>query len=150
MKKILLLFLLSCIPVRAVTLAWDPSVDTNVTSYVLYWGTNSGSYTMSTNVGTNLVFSLSNSNLAGFRWYFVVTARDDIYGLESDPSNEVNCFINKRPSPPQRLNTTTLTAKVEGSKDPLGPWKDEYIMVTNLSLIADATYFYRTKLAIEK
>lgn len=129
---------------------WDGSSSTNVTSYVLYYGTVSGSYTLSTNVGNNLVCTITNKQLAGKTWFFVVTARDDMYGLESDPSNEVSCLVPPLPTAPGNLKTTTLTAKVESSPYPLGPWSEIYIMTTNLSIRMDATEFYRSKIAINK
>lgn len=107
-----MLLCVSCFGAQSVTLAWDPSVDTNVTSYVLYWGTASGSYTFQTNVGNRTLATVSNMPPA--TWYFVVTARDDNSLLESDPSNEVFCTISNivvippNPTPPKKLHPTDL------------------------------------------
>jgi hypothetical protein len=71
----------------AVNLAWDPSPDTNVTGYVIYYGTNSGNYQTQIDVGNKTTTSLSNLS-PGMTYYFVVTAHT-ADGVESLPSNEV-------------------------------------------------------------
>lgn len=81
-----------------VNLAWDPSSDTNVTGYVIYYGTNSGSYarnfvdptggyTWHVDVGNQTTATLSNLP-PGVTYHFVVTAYT-AGGVESLPSNEV-------------------------------------------------------------
>ncbi len=85
-------------PALGVSLAWDPSPDTNVTGYIIYWGTNSDSaglnaanatvdYTARLDVGNQIPATLTNLP-AGGTYYFVVTAYN-ADGLESLPSNEV-------------------------------------------------------------
>ena len=60
----------SSLAAPSVTLAWDPSPDTNVTSYVLYYGQETRHWTGSTNVGnTNLA---TVTGLATGTWFFVV------------------------------------------------------------------------------
>jgi hypothetical protein len=72
----------------SVNLAWDPSPDTNVGGYNVYYGPSTGNYTNLVNTGdaTNVTIS---GLLTGSTYYFVATAFDAA-GLESDPSNEVN------------------------------------------------------------
>ena len=70
-----------------VKLKWDASPSLNVTNYVVYYGTERGTYSFTNNVSTNLTTTVSNLTV-GVRYYFVVTAKDAI-GLESDPSDEV-------------------------------------------------------------
>ena len=73
-------------------LSWDPSVPTATqpavaTGYKIYWGTQSGSYSNSVDVGNVVTYTLT-----GFQnvttYYFAVTAYD-ITGGESVFSNEV-------------------------------------------------------------
>jgi hypothetical protein len=82
-------------PAGNVRLAWDPSPDTNVVSYAIYAGTNSGNYFIRLAVGTNLTCTVSN--LSAYRWYFVATAAT-VEGIESLPSNEVQCEVPKAPA----------------------------------------------------
>lgn len=93
MKKllsILSLFVLFVCTIRAasVSLAWDPNSETNLAGYVIYYGTASGQYSNSNNVG-NVTNTTVSGLLEGVTYYFVATAYD-ASGLESDPSNEVS------------------------------------------------------------
>jgi hypothetical protein len=85
-------------PAFGVGLAWDPSPDTNVTGYTIYWGTNNGNtessaanatvdYTSRLDVGNQTTATLTNLT-AGSTYHFVVTAYT-ADGVESLPSNEV-------------------------------------------------------------
>jgi hypothetical protein len=68
------------------TLAWDPSVGPDVAGYVVYWGTQSGVYSNSLDVGNQTEQSVTG--LAGnTTYYFIVRAYDSANDL-SPPSNE--------------------------------------------------------------
>lgn len=71
-----------------VSLEWDPVVDASLSGYILYWGTTSGVYNQSMDVGNVTEGTISNLT-CGITYYFVVTAYNT-YRLESEPSNEVN------------------------------------------------------------
>jgi fibronectin type 3 domain-containing protein len=71
----------------SVTLAWDPSPDTNVVAYKIYLGPTSGSYTNNVSVGNVTNATLTNL-VAGAIYYFAATAVDT-NSLESDFSNEI-------------------------------------------------------------
>lgn len=75
-------------PAQAVTLAWDPSPDPDVTGYAIYYGTNSGNYTTRVDVGcqTNATVEIPAN---GATYYFAATAYTSD-GVESLPSNEVS------------------------------------------------------------
>jgi hypothetical protein len=75
----------------SVTLAWDPSVSTNVSAYTVRYGTAAGQYLNSTNVGRTTTAVIPGLQ-EGVRYYFVVTALTS-GGLESDPSNEVGFTV---------------------------------------------------------
>jgi hypothetical protein len=85
-----------------VGLAWEPSPDTNVTGYNLYWGTNgTRSYTTVTNVGplTNITVRMARVT----NW-IAATAYDG-WGLESDYSEELVYLV---PRPPANTNTNVV------------------------------------------
>jgi hypothetical protein len=68
-------------------LAWDPSPDTSVTGYVVYYGTAAGSYTQSVDVGNRTTYPLEGV-IDGITYYLVVKAYN-ASGDFSAPSNEV-------------------------------------------------------------
>lgn len=77
----------------SVTLAWNASASdinsTNPYNYILEWGnTNGGPYLNSTNIGTNLITTISNMNSGTY--YFVVLAEDTNLILFSQYSNQTN------------------------------------------------------------
>lgn len=86
------LWVASCPAARAqtsVSLAWDPSPDTNVVGYALYCGNVSGGpYTIRQDVRTNMA-GMVTPLTEGLPYYFVAVAYD-AQGVESPPSNEVN------------------------------------------------------------
>jgi hypothetical protein len=68
------------------SLAWDASPDLNVTGYRLHYGTNSGSYQFTADVGI-----ATNVTLAGLnegREYYIAATAYNADGVESDFSNE--------------------------------------------------------------
>jgi hypothetical protein len=68
------------------SLAWDPSPDTNIISYSIYFGGQSLVYTNVTLLG-NHTAAIINGLVPGCSYYFAVTAKDR-KGLESGFSNE--------------------------------------------------------------
>jgi hypothetical protein len=72
-----------------VTLLWDPpNAESDIAGYRLYYGTASGNYSQSTEVGNATTTTVSNLAV-GQTYYFVVTDFNTA-GLESLPSNEVS------------------------------------------------------------
>jgi len=74
-----------------VTLAWDPSPDSGVAGYMVYYGAASGVYSSWLDMGTNTVVTVSNL-AAGLTYHFVVTAYSPA-GVESAPSGEVTYLV---------------------------------------------------------
>jgi hypothetical protein len=70
-----------------ITLAWDASPGT-VAGYTIYYGTSTGSYTASINVGNQTSRKIEGLSY-GVRYFFVVKAYSAT-GLLSSPTNEVN------------------------------------------------------------
>lgn len=69
------------------TVGWDPSPDSQVVGYLLSWGTASGSYTSTVDVGNSTYWTLTGL-VPGQRYYASVRAYDS-NGVASNPSNEV-------------------------------------------------------------
>jgi hypothetical protein len=91
---------------QSVTLAWNPSPDTNVTGYNVYYGVASDTYTNMINAGdvTNVtIYGL----VAGVTYYFAATAYDDL-GQESAYSGEVSYSV------PEGLPTVQLRSEAAG------------------------------------
>jgi len=98
MKNLLTSLILFCavlLPAQSVRLDWDPSPSADVVNYRIYFGTNSGCYTSTTNAGLALTQTVVLPH--GGRWFFAATACDAA-GNESDFSNEA--VWDARPSPP--------------------------------------------------
>lgn len=94
---------------RSVTLKWNP-VDDDILKYRIYWGTSSGNYGASRDVGDRTEYKVDDL-IDGVKYYFSVTAID-YWGNESDYSNEVitsgedNPDIDPDPDPDPTLPDT--------------------------------------------
>ena len=77
-------------------LLWDPSGDSDVVGYNVYYGTQSGHYTTEVNAGNTTTYAVSNLQ-AGSTYYFTATAYDS-YGYESAYSNELSYTVSSAPS----------------------------------------------------
>jgi hypothetical protein len=70
-------------------LAWDPpSISTDVTGYVIYYGTSTGTYQQGVDVGNTTSYNINNL-VDGLTYYFAVTAYN-AGGSQSVYSNEVS------------------------------------------------------------
>jgi fibronectin type 3 domain-containing protein len=74
-----------------VELSWNPDTTDGVTSYNIYYGTQSGFYTDSTSYGAANDVVIHGLEI-GQTYYFAVTAVD-AYGNESDLSNEASSAV---------------------------------------------------------
>ncbi len=109
-------FMLGGVP--AVTLAWDASTDTTVTSYNIYQGVQSRVYTNTVNAGLQTSITITNL-VPNTQYYFAATAVAANVGLdtlESDYSAEVAYLAS--PPPSYIVGVQLLT-----SDSPEGPWK---------------------------
>jgi hypothetical protein len=74
------------------TLAWDPpEISTDVTGYKIHYGTTSGTYTQSVDVGNQTSYTVNNLT-DGQTYYFVVTSYNAA-AYESEYSNEVSMMV---------------------------------------------------------
>jgi hypothetical protein len=87
-------------------LAWDPSPDSSVQGYTLEYGTKSGSYSHSINVGP--VISATVRDLKGGTTYYFAVRAYDIAGVYSPRSNEVS-FTTPLAAQSQQSKACTLT-----------------------------------------
>lgn len=108
---------------QSVSLAWNASPSSDVTSYQVRYGTASGAYTAVTNVGALTSATVSGLQ-SGQTYYLAVTARNAA-GEESTPSNEVS-YQAPVTSPP----AIALTAPVHNSS---------YMAPASVSLTANVT-----------
>ena len=79
------------------TLAWDPSPSTGVTGYVVSWGTGSGVYTSTLDVGNTLTTPVPGLS-DGTNYYFAVQAYNASF-VTSAYSNEVSGQTSAAPTP---------------------------------------------------
>jgi hypothetical protein len=75
----------------SVTIAWDPNTESDVTSYTVFWGTQSGVYTSNASAGDVTSYTVTNL-VAGQTYYFAVEAVSSD-GLTSPMSQEVSTTI---------------------------------------------------------
>lgn len=117
---------------NCVTLAWDASTNTTVTSYKIYAGVNSGNYTNSVVVG-NVLTATMCSLPVNVTNYFVVTALDGT-SLESTYSNEVKYKVPTLPT------TAEVSVVIESSTN-LTKWTEEIINKTYFSNQPPSKFF---------
>src|SRR2546426_5809029 len=91
-----------------VTLAWDPNTEPDLAGYKLYYGTSSGSYQFSVDVGNLTSYTLSGL-LEGRIYYFAATAYNSSLD-ESGFSNEASKAIADVAPP-----TVSITAPAAGA-----------------------------------
>jgi len=98
MKWLLTIAMVACafaVRAQTVRLAWGPSPSAGVVNYRIYYGTNSGDYTLTTNAGLALTQAVTLPH--GGRWFFAATAMNEV-GEESDFCHEAELLT--RPGPP--------------------------------------------------
>ena len=82
-------------PASALTIDWDPNPETDISCYVLSYGTQPGVYPNTIDAGTNT--SATVSGLAeGTTYYFVLNAVNQA-GLQSPPSAEISYQVPGTP-----------------------------------------------------
>jgi len=87
-----------------VTLAWDPPT-TEYGGFILAYGTSSGSYTQTHDVGAQAMYTVTSLN-PGQTYYFAVKAYDSTRHNESPYSNQVSVtlpIVAARPASPKNV-----------------------------------------------
>ena len=70
------------------TLVWNPVIHPDIAGYMIYYGTSSGDYDVSLDVGNWT--SVTIAGLDGSKTYYFAATAYSTYGEESDFSNEVS------------------------------------------------------------
>ena len=114
-----LIFVLLLFPVVGfcadVTVAWDANSESDLAGYMVYWGTTSGDYSDSKDVGITTQHTITGLQ-DGVKYYFAATAYDhDKY--ESGYSQEL---FHVAGSQNQTIHTITASAGSNGSISPSG------------------------------
>lgn len=119
-----------------VAVAWDPPQDASgVSSYVVRYGTASGHYEASTNVGARTSAILSN--LQGGMTYYFTANSVSASGEESVSSNEVSVEV---PGPPPQPTGAANVSFAQNTTSPAYPfWLSELNGSTNWVLLAQSS-----------
>ena len=127
LAAVILLCSAASIQAATVTLTWDPSPETDVAGYIVFYGTSSGQYAANVDVG-NITSYQFNEPDPQTRYYFAVAAYNAA-GVRSDLSAEVHTdpLVLTELSPsmpaPQSVGTNiTFTAATAGSVVPQFKW----------------------------
>lgn len=127
LPKIIIILVSNFLPLKTysaeVTLAWDPNIESDVGGYVLYYGIDSGVYTEAIDVGKVTEYTLTSLKV-DIVYYFAVTAYD-IYGNESNFSDELSHVISGNPPIPGNSQGDTNV------DDLLGTGSSEDSLVSN-------------------
>lgn len=108
----LILFpLFSQAAIRQVTLAWDPSPDTEVLGYKIYYGTSTGNYGTILDVGQSTMATITNLT-PGTQYYITVTAYSNT--VESLPSDEIAYATSALIPPSVQITTPNTGIQVNG------------------------------------
>lgn len=145
MKTALIILLLGMV-IKALalgppTLAWNANTESDIASYVLHIGTNSGSYQVDVTIAAPLT-NISSKLIpwfAGRTNYVTVTAVSTV-GFESGFSNEITANIPANPK--------ALRLALESAPTPSGPWTEETGIDWSAPLLAE-NKFYRGRITTQ-
>lgn len=98
--------------VPSVTLAWDPNTESDLAGYVVSYGTQSGVYTTTIDVGNQTSWTTSQLR-GGRRYYFAVQAYSSS-GLFSGYSNEVSAVAAYQLPAPTLTQVTPSSGSTNG------------------------------------
>lgn len=98
----------AALPVESVILSWDANPEPAPAGYKVYYGTASGVYDQSIDVGNLLEVTVDHLSSTS-DYFFVVTAYDAM-GLESPPTSELKTIHNDAALYSVALSAGTLTA----------------------------------------
>ena len=112
-----LLFFTSIAQAGQVSLAWNPNTQSTLGGYKLSYGTASGNYSSSVDVGKQATYTVVNLR-DGAKYYFAVKAYDTTRTVESSFSNEVSTTIGVT-STPIAAPTASFSASPTSGTAPL-------------------------------
>lgn len=91
----------------SVTLQWDANTEPELQGYIIHYGSSSGNYSTSIDVGNVITYTINN--LVDGTYYFAATAYDGTILSPSTYSNEVTKTLTSLPvstgvlTPPKRI-----------------------------------------------
>jgi len=94
---------------QSVTLAWNPNSASGIAGYRVHYGTSSGNYTQTSDVGNATTATVANLT-SGKTYFFAVTDYNG-GGIESSPSNEVT-FTASASTPVSLFSASAVPAIV--------------------------------------
>lgn len=98
----------SAFALKSVTLAWDPSPTTDLSGYRIKYGTSSGSYNQTIDVGNATTATVPNLSEGGTYFFAVIALGSS--AIESLPSNEVSLTVAVNQPP-----TVNITNPADGT-----------------------------------
>jgi hypothetical protein len=133
----IIIFNVTPIFAAGVALSWDPPTTntdgtplTDIAGYKVYYGTASGNYSLSIDVGNVTTYQVNNLT-SGFTYYFVTTVYNTS-GNESGYSNEINHTIQTSDTTPpvvsgiQSANVTSSSVTVSWTTNEASDTQIEY------------------------
>jgi uncharacterized protein YjdB len=117
LKPSLILFAIMMFASRAasagsLTLAWDPSPEADIAGYLVFYGTASGAYTNSIDVGNVTAFAVAGLTVG--QQYFLAVRAYNVSGLQSALSAEASAIVPSGivPAVVARVTVSPTTATV--------------------------------------
>ena len=107
---------------------WDPNTESNIAGYRLYYGSSSGNYTQSVDVGN--VTQATLSGLTGGNTYYATVAAYNTAALEGAKSTEVSFTAAVTTPPASGTPTVSLTSPTSGAA---------FVAPANITLTAAAS-----------
>lgn len=120
----------------SVSLAWDASLDTGITEYIVKYGTSPYVHTNQVSAGLSLTKTVTGL-VEGYRYYFVVTCKTS---SQESPESNVATYRQLTSNPPvyillqSELATIDPPMEIREGTDPImgsGPLLDRYVVSTN-------------------
>jgi Fibronectin type III domain len=115
-----LLLLPQAVQAATVTLQWDPNTEPDLLGYVLKWGTSSGAYTQSVDVGNQTTYTLTLTAPGSTTYFFTVVAYSDA-GV-SAPATEVSTVVTNPVTQPRLAIDSPRAAQVLPSDFLVSGW----------------------------
>ena len=97
----------------SLTLAWDPNNQSDLAGYIVFYGTTSGNYSNSSDVGNKTTFTATNL-VAGQTYYFAVLAYNSA-GVRSPLSQEVSATTAPPAAAVVTVTPSTSSMAIGGS-----------------------------------
>jgi hypothetical protein len=135
-----LLLLSQSVYAATVTLQWDPNTESDLRGYLLKWGTSSGAYTQSVDVGNKTTYTVTLTTPGSKTYYFTVLAYNDA-GI-SGPAAEVSTVVTNPISQPRLAIDSPKSSQVLPSDFLFSGWAADLGATGNSGIDAVHVYAY--------